>query len=161
MVEYLTPEMLDILMNITKDERSNLEEPKQRGKGYVIPDINKKSYITLNYAYWICKYLKSKMSTGGLLRIQDTIRALDNTDWVFHSYNHLIFSTNRTLSNALLKSKAKYRDPENDEARLEMLDEQADYLRRATLWVIGELEGLQEVGLTASEQASIKKVKRS
>ncbi len=144
MVEYLTPEMLTALIGITIQERSDMEEYKKRGKGRVIPEINKRGYITMNYAEWLCKYLRRKMKNGGLLNLRATINALENTDWAYHSYNHLAYATNEDLSRMLLKNKFKYMDPENAKTRLEMLDEQAEYLSRATTWLIGELEGILE-----------------
>ena len=93
-MQYISPDILTALIGITKQERSDLEEHKKRGKGYIIPEVNKRHYITMNYAEWLCKYLRRKMKNGGLLNFEDTISALRNTDWTFHSFNHLIYATN-------------------------------------------------------------------
>lgn len=145
-MEYITKDILVAMIGVIKDEQNKLEEYKPRSRKYIVPECNKREYIMYNYAEWLCNYLKNKMNNGGLLNLQSTIQALRHTDWLHKSFNHFIYWRNDDLSRMLLKDKFKYKDTENLTAQFEMLKEQAEYLVRATNWIIGTLEGISDFG---------------
>ena len=145
MKDYITYEDLTEILTLVKDSKSDLEEYKSRSKTYVVPERYKSCYIELTYVEWLCRYLQKKFpNKQGCLNLQGTIHALTHTNWTYKSYNHFVYWTNEDLSRHLLKTKAKYWDSRNRKARLEMLEEQAEYLNRAVTWLAGALDAVEQ-----------------